>query len=302
MNAWQLAAAVLAGFLIVVALVLVLRFRQLHTLVLALITFVSPAVGFAAYSMFPGPQPPASVALTLSVILYAVAFVGTVFSIINRWRNRRAVLTVAALDRMTRRGFVARLFIALWLTALLLPLEPAFAIANLAINVLWECAWIPMRWRVVRYEHTAEIAAPPDPVFNFITDTANWPLYRDDVEIVGVDPPGPLRVGTLYTLRLPIPASPRVRHPRQLELRSVVANMVPGRSYMVMPPDRPRESGVTTLEPTAGGTRITVSANPTISFVNASQGAVLRAPAEFAARHASDTKRFARLSQVLTSG
>jgi polyketide cyclase/dehydrase/lipid transport protein len=293
---WQFAALILAVFLTTAWLVTGLRGQRPASLVLSTLMFLVPAAGFAFYAIAGGPQPALSVLLPLVALLYAVGVIGMLIAIIRR--RRSDTIALGSLDRRVARGFAFRLLLTLWLTALLFVFEPLFAIVNVVVNVLWEAIWISRRTRTTTYSHVAPIAAPPQEVFDFIANPGNWPRYRDDVVVVDLEPPGPLRTGSRYTARGPMPATIRGIKERQLEMHIAVLEVVPGRSISSANVARPADVSVTVVEGANGGCRIVFRNSSTSSFIQASQGVMLGVPREASTLKATLDKRMARLNEI----
>ena len=293
---WQFAAFVLAVFLATAWLVVGIKGQRPASLVLSTLMFFTPAAGFAFYAIAGGREPALSVVVSLVALLYAVGVIGMLIAIIRR--RRSDTIALGSLDRRVARSFAIRLLLTLWLTALLFVFEPLFAIVNLAVNVLWEAVWISTRSRTTTNRHVAEIAAPRQEVFDFVANPDNWPRYRDDVDVVDVEPPGQLRTGSRYTARMPMPPSIRGVKERQLEMNVVVLDVVPGRSISSAYSSRPGDVSVTEVEDAPGGSRITFRHSSVASFILASQGVMLGVPREASVLKATLDRRMARLKQI----
>jgi hypothetical protein len=298
-DAWELASLIIAAFLLTAWLVLTIRLRTTGALVLASLLFLPAALGFAAYTAFPGPAPHGSFVFLLSLFAYATALVLTIISIVRRIRPRPVDVTVAAYDRAVTRTLVGRLVVTIWMTALLFTFEPFFALANLALNALWEVVWIPKRWRTSIDEHVTDVAADPKVVFDYISDPAHWPEYRDDVELLDVQPPGRFQVGTRYVVGIPLPGVQRGGKRRRLEITYVISEVVPGESYTATLPDRRGNTATTRVSATPDGSRITVRTETLVPFALASQAGVLGIPAQRAAQSTVQAKRSAALKRIL---
>lgn len=100
------------------------------------------------------------------------------------------------------------------------------------------------------YEHTVDIAAPPEKVWEVLTDVERWPDWTASVSKVERLDSGKLRVGS----------SARVKQPGLPSLVWLVTALVPGRSFSWAA----RSAGVTTVaghrvDAAGGGGGLTVT-------------------------------------------
>ncbi len=205
MNVWQLFAGVLVYLLLLFAGMMLWRLRLVSTLVMAALTVGVPAAGFLEYAIAPGHPPDETYVVALAVVLYASVLLALPFAI-RRRRRARSVYELANETRLSPRVLIGRLAMVMWLTAMLLVFHMAvFAVVNLVANIIWTVVWIPRRLRFVASGANIDIGAPPEKVFEFMTDLSNWSRYRDDVELVSATPPGRLTNGTEYVARIPMP-------------------------------------------------------------------------------------------------
>ena len=70
------------------------------------------------------------------------------------------------------------------------------------------------------YEHSVEIAAPPDAVWECWSDIPSWPTWNAGITTVTVD--GPLAVGTSFTMTVP---------PDDEAITMRIVDVVPGRMF-----------------------------------------------------------------------
>ena len=300
MGVWQLFAGAVAILLAIAWVVPVARHRLWGVVVVSSLSLVVPAVGFAAYALDPGPLPVDDAVVFLVALLYVAAFVSLIWRLtIGRKRRRELVYPSAIETRRYARGFITRALLVVWLSGLLFLFEPWFAVANLAINAGWTAMWVPRRWRRKRFGSGVDISVPPERVFEFVTDLKNWPLYREDVEIVSVTPDGPLAVGTEYVARTAIPPSMQTTSHRQIETRHRVTALIPGRSYTTTFADQSGTRFQTDFVPANGGTRMTQVASVTLPFPQASLGMTLNFGKARSVVQAQDARRYARLKEIL---
>jgi uncharacterized protein YndB with AHSA1/START domain len=298
LTVWQLFAATMAALLLIGWIAMVGRFRRVSAAFVVSLLLGVPAVAFGVYALWPGPPPQENAVVALGVVLYAAIFVALPFAIIARRKPRTTVYLLASDSRRYRRALILRMLVVSWLSAMVYLFEPGFALAYVAINVVWIAVWIPPQSRVARYENGTEIAAPPERVFAFLTDPRNWPGYRD-MELVSQHPEGPLELGTEYTARVAIPQGQHAERYRQVESRYRVIAMVRGRSYTTTLVDQPGNDTTTSLEPTAAGTRLTVTSDIRVPLPQAASGGMLDIPLATRGRRAVDATRFAKLKQAL---
>jgi len=299
LNIWQVFAALLAGALLIAWTWTSVRFRRLSTAFVTSLLLGTAAVGFGAYALSPGPPPQENAVVALTVVLYVAIVVALAVSIRARRKPRTTVYPLADDSRRYRRALIVRTLAVLWFSAMLYLFEPGFALANVAINIVWIAFWIPRQSRIAHYESGTEIAAPPEQVFAFVTDLRNWPRYRDDLELVSQHPDGPLELGTEYAARMNIPAGFQRTRYRQIESRYRVSSIAPGRSYTTTLVDQPGNHTTTSVEPNEAGTRLMIRSDLLIAFPEACSGGMLVLPLVTRVRRASDAVRFARLKQAL---
>ncbi len=301
MTYYQLFSAAFAILLLVVWVVVILRYRWWGVVVVSGLSFGLPAIGFAVYVIAPGPSPATGAVVFLVALLYLVMLVALVrrFTIGRKGRPSPLIYAPANETQRYMRGVVGRSLAVVWLSSLLFLVEPAFAIANLALNAAWMALWIPRRWRTSQVQNSVLVSVAPQRAFEFVTNLNNWPLYRDDLELVEVTPDGPLASGSEYVARAPIPQSLQTTSHRRIESRLRVSAMVPGSSYTITRPDEPGYVSRTDFVPIDTGTRITNTRTMTIPFTQASLGVTLNLPRALSVARAVDARRNARLKEAL---
>jgi len=294
---WQTFAGGLALLMVAGIVVMVWRARLVSMLVIAVLTVGVPAAGFAMYAVAPGPPPDERFVGALALVLYGG--MGLMLIAIRRRPQARTAYELSRENRLAPQVFLGRLAFVLWLTAMLLVLHmAAWAVANLVVNIVWMAVWIPRRMRMKASTSSVDVAAPPDKVFEFLTDLSRWPLYRD-TQLVSVTPPGRLANGTEYVVRVPVPeALKRAVRPRQMESRYKVSDVVAGRSYSATLEDG-RVRTTTNIEPIAAGSRVTRRTEMRFPFVQAAQGALVTAWTTMSSRRDAETKLLTGVKKLL---
>jgi len=298
MLIWQIFAGGAALLLLARALLVVRSSRRASQVVLALL-FAIPAAGFALYSVWPGPPPELTWVTWLSTLLIVLglypAFYGR--SALRRWGSE--TVTRHYLTFANRHVLASRTSLGLGLSGYVSMFEPWFGIACLAAIAMWFVVWIPVRWRTVKFEVSAEIAAAPEVTFGFLVDPSNWHRYLTEVEAVSTDPTGPLAMGSEITARqrFPTDASKPGSGSGSLEERSRIT-AITDTSFTAMTLDG---AGVTTTEVHAinGKTLLTVRSQAHVPFTDALLGLALEMPAALAARRDRSRRNFERLNEVL---
>jgi len=298
MLIWQIFAGGVALVLVARALTLLRRSRRASQVVLALL-FAIPAAGFALYAVWPGPPPELTWVTWLSTLLIVLglypAFYGR--SALRRWGSE--TVTRHYLTFANRHVLASRAFLVLDLSGYVWMFEPWFGVACLAATALWVVVWIPVRWRTVRFEVSAEIAAAPEVTFGFLIDHSNWHRYLTEVEAVTTDPPGTLAVGSEITARqrFPTDAGKPGSGSGSLEERSRITAMT-DTSFTAVTLDG---VGITTTEVQAKNakTLLTVKSQAHVPFTDALLGLVLEMPTALAARRDRSRRNFERLNAVL---
>jgi hypothetical protein len=293
---WRLWTVYLAAFVTTAWLVIGIRGRP-ASIPVASLWLLIPAAGFWFYTVEGGPEPSARVVGALVFGLYAIAVLALLVSVVRRSRPGDTI-ALGALDRKVARGLLVRLLVTLWMSALLVEFEPPFAIAYLVVNALWELVWIPRRSRTSVFTDVHDIAAPRQDVFAFIANPVNWPRYFDDVEVLDVQPPGPLGTGSRYRAMVPN-VDIRGLTQRRIEVSIAVLEVIPGRSISSAPVARPADVTVTEVGDAPRGSRVTTHVRGISTFIQASQGVMFRVPMERARFKQTLDKRMARLKAII---
>lgn len=256
-----------------------------------------PFLGFVAYAIVPGRTPDLD-RILLAWIPALIALAGGAVLVSATGRRRP----------LTRSRLVAAIAgtIALWegivvaLSIVLAQWQPAYALANIALNALWVLLWIPVKLRRFGGETAVEIRAPRSRVFAFVAAPSNWPQFDEDAVSVQIRPPSELRAGSEIVEIRRYDAA--VRGPRMLpdtvETVAVVTQLVPDQAIATR-----AAAGASTAEyvfsETAAGTSVTIKAQVTIPYAAAVIGAVLGFAAQRPARQAKAKRSLARLKELL---
>ena len=271
MTEGRVIAAVICAVLIMLIVIAIVRWRMPSVSTVFALMFGIPAVGFGAYAFVGGPQPNSDAEFFLLFILYgAMALILAVAIVVRRIRRRvkPTVWSMASDSRRYTVALISRWAVVLWVSYFLFLFEPGFAIANIALNLAWMIAWLPRRFRTWTDLADTTIAAPPERVFEFVTDVRNWRRYRDDVELVKVTPDAPLAPGSEYVVRVAMPESLRRTSYRSVEFRYRVTAMEPGRSYETKVLDQ-SATIKTVIEATPSGTRLSRTGETTVGLLRA---------------------------------
>ena len=294
---WQLAAGTFAAVLAVLGALALIRTKGPIVAVMAGLLIAVPFAGFAAYAIVPARTP------NLDGIL--VAWIPALIALAG---GAITVATVAGRRPLTGpRLFAASVgTVMLWegivvaLSIVLAQWQPAFAIANVALNAAWLIVWIPVQLRRLGGETTVEIQAPTARVYEFISQPLNWPLFDEDAVSVNVRPAGDLAVGSEIVQIRRYEAA--VRGPRimadTLEVVAIVTGMVTEESITTR-----AATGTSTAEyrfaSTAAGTAMSIRVRITVPYRAAILGAATVLWSQRSARAAKAKRNLARLKTLL---
>lgn len=300
MNVWQVYAAVLAVMAPVVAVARLARSRRWSTVVWLMQLLAFPEAAFASYALAPGDEPSFIVLAPLVIAFFGAAIGSVIWTIFERGRLTRATVGLDAIQRQHVVVVVVRAGFVFFLSAFAFLFVPWLAILNLAANAAWTVAWIPKRRRRVEFRVTYEVAADPCRVFDFVSNTDNWPRFRDD--FVRASPPGPVRIGTEIVTKLPIDwlsEDPSPRLAKSAEVRSTVTSLTPDREFSLAVVGRPDQTSTSELTAKVGGTVVTSVARGALTFPEAVMGFRFELPNVIATRRAMAERDAARLKEVL---
>jgi hypothetical protein len=256
-----------------------------------------PFVGFAAYAIVPGRTPDLDAILVAwmpaaSALVGGGLVVATVAS--RRPMTGPRLLAVSAGTVMLWEGLVVALSIVLaqW--------QPAYAIANLALNAAWLLFWIPAHLRRLGGQTTVEIRAPRSRVYEFLAQPTNWPSFDEDAVTVSVRPAGELATGSEIVEVRRYEAA--VRGPRMLpdtvEVVAVVTAMAADQAITTR-----AAAGSSTAEylftDTATGMAMSIRARITIPYRAAILGAAVVLWPQRRGRAAKARRNLARLKELL---
>ena len=275
LPAGQLIAGFIAAVFVLIGAAGILRLTRVMTVVLVASLLLIPTIGFVAYVIDPQPM-----STDVNVILLAFPFVGVGFAAAIIGIAERLPRRPAQSFRSVQRSAVAT--VVVWgclvtaISDLLYLFQPQFALFNLYANGLWLVGWMPRSWRHGQSKFSFEIAAPPEKVFSFIADPANWPRYVPDVELASAA--GPLALGMPVTVRRRISLrglrGPRLTVPDWVETTSEVVALEPNRRIVSRSVEM--DATVTTeLDSVPAGTRLTTTDDRVIPYRLALLGAIV---------------------------
>ncbi len=299
MNVWQLFAAVLAVVVALAVLARLRRDRRGTTVVLVLQLALIPEVAFVWYAVYPSASPAIEGLAPIAVGFYAIGIASIVLSLVQRRLLMRPSVSLGLIDAQHMVALVARIGLVIFLAGIAFVFVPSLGLLDLVANALWIALWIPRRLRRTEVRLTYDLAANPTAVFDFVSNTDNWPAYRDD--FVSANPPGRLRVGTEIATRLPLnrPTRRGERLPRFVDVRSTVTTIGPGRAYSLAVIGRRYDASRSQVEDGPEGSRVTASASGLLSFAQGALGFTLEMPGQLAARRRTMENTAARLRQSL---
>jgi uncharacterized protein YndB with AHSA1/START domain len=272
--------------------------------VVSLQLFAIPIVGLAFFVLnpvVPPPLPPELLWVLIAPVLVALVLAG----IWLRWHARQiraAVTTPATIALQTRVAVANVACYTIALSTYLFLFEPVFAVANVIAYLVWVVVWMPRALRRYRAEVSIKVAAPPSRVWEYIVDVSNRPRYSVDLLEMTASPPGRLEVGSRITSRLRVPGSgsPAKGSELEMELKSVVTDIVPPIFYTVVALDRVATT-TTKVAPTLGGCQITLQTEFVVSIADGIAGYAFRWPAAKAQFKANSTRSLVRLSELLST-
>jgi uncharacterized membrane protein len=215
----------------------------------------------------------------------------------------RGPLSAARLQSVGLATLVLWQGIVVAISAFLAQWQPAFAVANLAVDVCWILLWIPRRARELRSEASVEIAAARARVYSFLADPTNWPRYDADLVSVTVHPPGALAAGSEVTQVRRYERAVRgpAMLPDTVEARSVVIGVRVGESIATEGRDGAARSTLRFADQDSG-TRVVTQLRVTVPLRVALLGGVIALHAERDKRRTKARENLARLKAILEQG
>lgn len=299
MAAEQLSAAFIAAVLFALGAAALVRSTSIYVVVALGLLVTVPFAGLVTYAVAPRPLPDSGRFVDLALIPALIALAAGVYAVVGA-ANRSKPLTPGTLDSLVIAYVVLWIGIVLAISAFLALWEPAFAIANLVLNALWLLFWVVPRTRSLRGTTAVEIAAPRDRVFAFMTDSANWASYDEQLVSATPAPPGALRAGSRVTevrhFDSPV-RGPRML-PQTVEVVTEVTDMVPGVSFD-MRDGRHIVRSTTSYAETAGGTTVSIDVRISVPFHQAFLGGILMLRSTRDVRRARAERNLARLKALL---
>jgi hypothetical protein len=294
---WQLTAGVLAAVFAVLGAGAFVRTKGPLVAVMVGLLLAVPFAGFMAYSIVPGRKPDLD-AMLVAWIPASIALAGGV-AVVASVAGRRPLTA----PRLVAAGIGT---VVLWegvvvaVSIVLAQWQPAYAVANIALNAVWLAVWLPSGLRGVGGETTVEILAPKARVFEFLARPSNWPQFDEDAVSATVRPSGDLAVGTEIVQVRRYEAA--IRGPRMLpdtvEVVAVVTGLVPEESIATR-----SAAGSATAEyafaGTAAATALTIRGRVTVPYRAAILGAAIVLWSQRASRAAKARRNLARLKALL---
>jgi hypothetical protein len=299
-SAYRVVALGVAVVLVVLGGIAIVRYPRPLMLVPIILLMAVPAIAFFVFALGQDPATEPT-ALTWLAFIPVLAGLAAGVGMLVLMRTSKAY-SRATLDLLANGTAVVWGGIVLGLTDVVYLFEPAFAIANLALNAAWVVLWVPRRLRTLRTMFSLEVHAPADRVYGFMVDPANWKLYQDDVESVTVVPVGALAIASRVTVRRRIDPGP-LRGPRfgpyAVETASVITELVLGRLIASQEVDRPAAQARTELQEHGGGTLVTSIGQGLMPFRYALFGGMVEFWSRRREREAAVRRRRERLISLL---
>jgi hypothetical protein len=298
---WQLTAVAVAVVFVIISVVAVLRLQQLPTVVLVLSLMAIPTLGLVAFAL--NPQPISNFdAVAVALPFIGIAFVLLLANLALRMSSR-STQSFAAMHRRVPLFLIAWPCIVAAISVFIYLFEPAFAIANVAVNAAWFATWLPRGVRRHGASTSYVIAAPRSRVFAYISDPSHWTQYNPGIESVSVNPAGPLAVGSEITFRQRV-AYPGLRGPRMLlpsaiEMKSRVTRIEAGVMIATRRVDLHDSSDSVELADVDGRTQVTTKVQNVLSYRYAVLGMRLAVVLNRRRLMATVAGRQAKLKQLL---
>ena len=299
LPAGQLVAGFIAAVFVVLGVLGVVRLTRVMTVVLVVSLLAIPTAGFVAYAIDPQP-----LSTDMNVILLAFPFVGVGIAAAIIGIAERLPRRPAQSFRSVQRSAVAT--VVLWgclvaaISDFLFLFEPQLALFNLFANGVWLAGWMPRSWRHLHSRKSIDIAVPPERVFSFIAEPANWPQYVAGVEFASMS--GPLAAGSRVTVRRRVDArglhGPRFTLPDSVETTAELVSVEPNRRIVSRSVEI--EATVTSeVDAVPGGTRLTMSDDRVIPYRLAILGVMLELWASAGRRSSEANRSWQRLKEIL---
>jgi hypothetical protein len=301
-RAWQLFAAGIALFLIARGALNLRQSRRLTEVAFVLLLVPIPTAGFILFALHPGLAPELSLLTWVSSFLVVLGLYPAFYGrhALQDWRS--STVTPARITFVNRYILVARSCFVLGVSGYVSMFEPWFGIANLVATALWVAIWIPERWRVRKFEISAEVRATPEATFRHLIDPSSWARYQADLHEVTTHPDGPLALGSEFTTRRSLPTnSPQPSlGPASLEATFRVTAMT-STSFTTVLLGR-KDSATTELQPAQSATRVTGRGVWLLPITDAVLGLALEMEAGITVRRQLSLQNFKRLDELLAGG
>jgi len=237
--ALQLFATIIAGVAGVQFVHRVLLRRDLGFLVAFGQMVAVPGAALVAYVFEPVYVP---FSTWFAVAGASLVFVATGIRIVTggRAERRPADHVWSSTDLGRGSQLATRAFAVTGITVLVFGLEPAFALANVVVNLLWVFACMPPWLRVTTAENSIEVSARPSAVWDVMTDPSRGIWTAGKVIEQQFAPAGRVRIGTRITTVRMAPLMTRWRGRDEIRLRSEseVVGLVEDSSITVVASDR----------------------------------------------------------------
>lgn len=279
----QILAVGLIVFAVVVLVQRVIIGRDVAFTVFFVQALAIPGAGVVAFFFNPSNTErllPFAVAGALLVGMGALVWAGVVQHLVPG-----SVWTSETSRRTASRNLLARTCWVLGTTSYVFALEPAFALANVAANLVWVALWVPPWLRRMTGENSIQIDASPSAVWTVMTEPTRYSPRDVNVTLA---PPGRLHRGTTISTVRTTPLAKPWRGMTEVQVRteSQIVEFSEGVSYTAVATDQ-RSTTTRTVEPAGNGSVARMRSRFVASITDGITGRALES--RLAMRRYSDT-------------